>query len=86
VHFLSLESRELAFCFLAADARDAQAVGGGFAGFDPFVGARGVFYCGVQGEVFFFVGEQLEVARAGEDWADQVSQLVSLVHDGREET
>jgi hypothetical protein len=56
VHFLPLESRELALCFLAADVRDAQAVGGGFAGFDPFVGARGVFYCGVQGEAFFFGG------------------------------
>jgi hypothetical protein len=67
VHVLSLERREFIFCFLAADARDAQAVGGGFAGFDPFVGARGVFYCGVQGEVFFFVGEQLEIARARED-------------------
>jgi hypothetical protein len=76
VHFLSFKGGQLAFCFLAADAHDAQAVGGGFAGFDPFVGARGVLYCGVQGEVFFFVGEELEIARAGEDWVGRSCQSV----------
>lgn len=68
MHFLWLKDREIALCFLAADARDAQAVGGGFAVFDPFVGARGVLYCGVQGELLLLVAEEFEVSCAGEDY------------------
>jgi hypothetical protein len=76
VHFLSLESWEVALCFFAAHVSDAQAVGGGFAVFDPFVGSRGVLYRGVQGKALFFLGEELEIARAGEDWAGHVSLSV----------